>query len=359
MKKWIYIVGFILCGQKLVSQNNCDNIIEEASDLYNSGRYEECIQMLENGLKTCTLSKSKKENTYVLLINSNIEKDSLPGVDKNFRLLLKNNPSFKIKDYTGSDDFTKKFDNYYVYPKLSFGIRPHYSIPFIWSTGSYQSDLTPNIKNNTDFKTKRFSNTNIILEYRAIEKISFFADAGFFSISYSRELELKDSLWKMTSAEESKYFQLGFGNKFYFLKSQKKFNFYVMGGFNNQYLRGSTLRIDQEKKQITNLYGNLDTEVISGEKKFISDKLRNSYVVSVLLGTGITYRISNFGLGLDLRTSLSANTLNNKTARFKEPASVLIQKYNYIDTDTRLLKSDFSVVFTYLLYKVKKKPIKN
>lgn len=130
-----------------------------------------------------------------------------------------------------------------------------------------------------------------------------------------------------------------------------------MGGFNNQYLRKSVLNIEQEKKQITNLYGGVDTKVESFEKKYPSDKLRNSYVVSVILGTGITYRISNFGLGLDIRTYFSANTLNNKTARFKEPA--LIQKYNYIDSDTRLVKSDFSLVFTYLLYKVKKKPIKN
>ncbi|MDP1744441.1 MAG: hypothetical protein Q8L90_02625 [Bacteroidota bacterium] len=357
MKKWIYIIGLILCGQKLAAQNPCDNIIEEATDLYNAGRYEDCINMLENGLNTCSLSKNKKENAYVLLINSNIEKDSLPAVDKNFRLLLKNNPSFKIKEYTGLDDFSRKFNNYYVYPKLSFGIRPHYSIPKILSTGSYQLDVTPNIKNNNDFKSKRFFNTNLILEYRAIEKISFFADAGFFLVNYSRELELKDSLWKMTSTEESKYFQLGFGNKFYFLKSQKKFNFYLMGGFNNQYLRKSVLNIEQEKKQITNLYGDVDTKVESFEKKYTSDKLRNSYVVSVLLGTGITYRISNFGLGFDIRTYFSANTLNNKTARFKEPS--LIQKYNYIDSDTRLLKSDFSLVFTYLLYKVKKKPIKN
>ncbi|MES2287123.1 MAG: hypothetical protein V4547_15635 [Bacteroidota bacterium] len=357
MKKWIYIIGLILCGQNLAAQNYCDNIIEEATDLYNSGRYEDCIAMLENGLNTCSLSKNKKENAYVLLINSNIEKDSLPGIDRNFRLLLKNNPSFKIKEYTGLDDFSRKFNNYYVYPKLSFGIRPHYSIPRVQVSRSYQGQVTPNIKNDNDFKAKRFFNTNLILEYRAIEKISFFADAGFFIINYNRELELKDSLWKMTSTEESKYFQLGFGNKFYFLKSQKKFNFYLMGGFNNQYLRKSVLNIEQEKKEITNLYGGVDTKVESFEKKFTSDKLRNSYVVSVLLGTGITYRIGNFGLGFDIRTYISANTLNNKTSRFKEPN--LIQKYNYIDSDTRLIKSDYSLVFTYLLYKVKKKPIRN
>lgn len=355
MKNWIYIIGLILCFQKLAAQNPCDNIIEEATDLYNSGRYEDCINMLQNGLNTCSLSKNKKENAYVLLINSNIEKDSLPAVDKNFRLLLKNNPSFKIKEYSGLDDFSRKFNNYYVYPKLSFGIRPHYTIPQVWVTRSYQ--VMPGIINDSEFKTKKFFNTNFLLEYRAIEKISFFADAGYFSINFSRDLELKDSIWKMTSTEELRYFQLDFGNKFYFLKSQNKLNFYLMGGFSNLYLKKGVLNIEQEKKIVNNLYGNVDTYVEDYEKNFSSKILRNSYVVSILFGTGVMYRINNFGVGFDLRTYISVNTLNDRTYRFK--ADRLIKEYSYIDSDTRLVKSDFSLVFTYLLYKVKKKPTKD
>ncbi|MES2395198.1 MAG: hypothetical protein V4549_04315 [Bacteroidota bacterium] len=355
MKNWIYIIGLILCCQKLVAQNPCDNIIEEATDLYNSGRYEDCISMLENGLNTCSLSKNKKESAYVLLINSNIEKDSLPAVDKYFRLLLKNNPSFKIKEYTGLDDFSRKFNDYYVYPKLSFGIRPYYCIPNIVINGTYQ--VMSNIKNDAEFTTKKFSNTNIVLEFRAIEKISFFADAGYFSINFNRQLEVKDSLWKMNSSEELRYFQLDFGNKFYFLKSQKKLNFYLMGGFSNLYLKKSILNIEQEKKIVDNLYGNVDTYVEDYEKNFSSKGLRNSYVVSILLGTGAMYRINNFGVGFDLRTYISVNTLNDRTHRFK--ADRLIKEYSYIDSDIRLAKSDFSLVFTYLLYKVKKKQIKD
>lgn len=355
MKKWIYIVGLILCGPKLVAQNYCDNIIEEATDLYNLGRYEDCINMLENGLNTCSLSKNKKENAYVLLINSNIEKDSLPGVDKNFRLLLKNNPSFKIKEYTGLDDFSRKFNDYYVYPKLSFGIRPHYSRPNVMVTRSYQ--VMPGIINDSQFETDDFFNTNFLLEYRAIEKISFFADAGYFSINFSRALELKDSIWKMTSTEVLRYFQLDIGNKFYFLKSQKKLNFYLMGGFSNLYLKKSILNIDQEKKIVTDLFENKNILVKNFENDYSSKSLRNSYVVSILFGAGATYRINNFGVGFDLRTYISVNTLNDRTYRFK--ADRLIKDYGYIDSDTRLVKSDFSLVFTYLLYKVKKKPTKD
>jgi len=351
MNKWIYILLSILIsfGQQLVAQNSCDNIIEDASDLYSSGRYEECIAMLENGLNTCSLTKSRKENAYVILINANIEKDSLPGIDKNFRLLLKNNPAFKIKDYSGPDDFKKYYNNYYVYPKLSIGIRPHYCTPSILSTATYQ--IMPNIKNQTEYKTAPFFNTNFLLEFRAIEKISFFADAGYYTLNFNREL--RNDYWIMESFEKLKFLQLDFGNKYYFLKSKKKFNFYMMGGFSNQYLKKSSLNLTQTKTVVNEVYSGIETKEYNFLSNFNSQKLRNPYVVSVLFGAGAVYRVGYFGIGADFRTSISANTLNNQSARFLEPD--LINNFSYIDSDFRLIKTDYSLIITYSLYKVKRK----
>ncbi len=349
MNKWIYIAILISCSQQLAAQNNCDNIIEDATDLYSSGRYEECIAMLENGLNTCSLTKSRKENAYVLLINSNIEKDSLPGIDKNFRLLLKNNPAFKIKDYSGPDDFKKYYNNYYVYPKLSIGIRPHYCVPTILIFSTYQ--VMPDIKNQTEYKTTSFINTNFFLEYRAIEKISFFADAGYFTLNFNREL--RNDYWILNSFEKLKYLQLDFGNKYYFLKSQNKFNFYLLGGFSNQYLQKSSLNLTQSKTEVYDVYTGVETREYNFLSDFNTKTLRSPYVVSLLFGAGAIYRIGYFGIGLDLRTSISVNTLNNKTARFTE--TNLINNFSYIDSDFRLIKSDYSLIITYSLYKVKRK----
>jgi len=355
MKNWIYIVVFIICCQKLSAQNNCDNFIEEATDLYNSGNYDECITMLENRLKTCPLSKSKKEKAYVLLINSNIEKDSLPGIDKNFRLLLQNNPAFKIKEYNGLDDFTKKFSNYYVYPKISIGIRPHYSRPDVIAGASYQ--VMPDIKNQSEFKTQNFINTNIIIEYRLIEKISFFVDAGYFKINYNRTLE--NDFWKTTSDEELSFFQLDFGNKCFLLKSQKKINFYLIGGLSNQFLNKARLELDQTKQVVhsdpESLFEGKDVEE-QINRKFESKSIRNPYVASVFFGTGAVYRIGYIGIGLDYRSYISTNTLNNKAERFSIPN--LIKDFGYIDSDIRLLKTDFSFILTYSLYKIKSKKLK-
>ncbi len=134
MKNWFLIISLLSCTAFSFAQTECNNLIEDAHDLYHSGNYDECIRKLEQGLKDCSLSKGKKEKAYILLINSNIEKDSMPSVDNYFKKLLLNNPTFKLKDYDGIDDFKTNFNNYYVFPKLSFGARLYYYLQRVLST---------------------------------------------------------------------------------------------------------------------------------------------------------------------------------------------------------------------------------
>lgn len=352
MKKWIYIAIFITCGQKLASQNNCDNLIEEATDLYNLGNYDECINVLENGLNTCALSKSKKESAYILLINSNIEKDSLQGIDKNFRLLLTTNPTFKIKDYNGLDDFKKYYKNYYAFPRLAFGMRPHYSTRSLDAFQVYQ--VMPNIKNESMYNTSNFFNNNVIFDFRITEKIALFADGGYFNLEYNREL--KNDYWTLRSAEKITYFQLDLGVK-RFYRTQKKLNPYWMAGLSNQYLMGSKLTLNQTKTVVNSLYGGTDIPEYKFLTDYNSEAIRNHYVYSLLLGGGIIYKIGYLGIGIDFRLYYSLNTVNNPTARARSAEPDLIKDFGYIDNDFRMFKTDKSLIITYLLYKVKRKKI--
>ncbi len=352
MSKWIYIALLIIFCQNLTAQNNCANLIEEATELYNGGNYDECIHRIENGLKTCSLSKRQKENAYILLVNSNIEKDSLGGIDKNFRLLLKNNPAFKISEYNGIDDFKKYYKNYYVYPKFSIGLRPHYSIPEISIDKIYK--IQQNIENQNAYTTSPYFNANLIFDYRPLERIAFFADAGFFALNYSRTI--KNSTWQMISNEKTSYFKLDVGNKFFF-KPQNKVSFYFMGGFSTQYLLKSELSVGDTVAEIIDLYNSSFDKPKDpyGPEIFDIKSQRNPRVYSLLLGSGAIYRIGYWGIGLDIRFYYSLNTINKKSERFSAIPRLegLMQKYSYIDNDVRMSKTDFSIVLTYSLYKVK------
>ncbi len=155
----------------------------------------------------------------------------------------------------------------------------------------------------------------------------------------------------MHSEENSQYFKLDFANKYY-LKSPKKLNYYLMGGFSWQYLIKSELTITDSIQDVVNPYNAVDSWDTHILYKYDTKKMRSPNVFCLLVGAGLVYRIGDIGIGLDIRGYYSLNNLNIKSERFQPR---LIQDFNYIDNNTSLIKTDYSVVFTYLLYKVKRK----
>ncbi len=348
----------MMIGYNLSAQVNCDNIVEEATDLYNSGRYDESVTLLENGLNTCSLSKAKKEKVYILLLNMNIEKDSMSAVDKYFRLLLKNNPSFKIKDYNGLDDFKKDYGNYYIYPKLSFGLRMHYSKQSVNSYSAYQ--VMPNIENESEYKTSGHFGTNLMVDYRVNEKNALFSEIGYFNIDFERTI--KNNYWSLFSNEKIKYFQWDVGIK-HFYRTKRQLNPYLTLGLSNQYLMESEfVTLGQTKQVVLNSFSGTDTVNYKALPVVDSDtkSMRNKYIPSLIIGGGAIYKIGYLGLGLDCRLYQSLISLNNKKNRFDENAQSLIRNYGYIDNNIFMSKIDYSIVITYLFNKVKsKKTISN
>lgn len=348
MKNWFLILVFSYSTAALFGQTDCDNLIDEATDLYNSGNYNECVRKLEWGLKTCSLSKGKKEKAYILLINSNIEKDSIPAVEKNFKLLLLNNPAYKLKDYDGIDDFKSNFNNYYVYPKFSVGARVCYSMPAIASFGSYQ--IMPDVVEGP-FTSDGFLNFDITMDFRLFERLALSGDLGAYSLNYKREV--KNSYWVLNSEEKLSYFHWDLSAKFFF-NTQRRFNFYWMTGISNMNLLSGELTLLQEKKIIVDQYGNPETDSkVFYKDTYASQNIRNRYASALLLGTGILYKRGNIGFGVDFRASSMLNTINKQKSRLDEME--IVQKYNYIDSDIRMLRAEIAIVCCYMFNKVRSK----
>ncbi len=351
MKNWFLIVVFFCCAIISRGQTKCDNLIEEATDLFNSGNYNECIRVLEKGLKDCSLSKGKKEKAYILLVNSNIEKDSIQAVERDFKRLLLNNPAFKLKDYDGIDDFKTSFRNYYVYPKFSVGVGLTYVRPTIAGTGNYQ--VVANINNDEPFVASKFFCPILTADFRVFERVALFGDMTGYTINYHRTI--KNSFWELESKERLNYFQWNAGVKLFF-NTQKKLNFYVLSGMGNMNLLSSELELYQGIKKITttNMYSNSADAPVDSRGKIASHKnLRNRYVSSFIVGAGILFKHGNLGYGLDWKGSITLNTLNKQKNRLAEPE--LVEKFSYMDQDLRILKSEYSVVITYMFNKVKTK----
>jgi hypothetical protein len=357
MKQIIIVIVFVFCVWQSFAQSECDNIVERASDLYNSGRYDDCVSLLEANMSKCHLSKSKKEKAYVLLVNSYIEKDSTAAIDKNFKLLLLNNPAFKIKDYVGIDDFKTSYRNYYTLPRLTIGLRVAYYMNDVrLSKLGKEYAVTPNIYNNSDYKTYNAFNVSFVSEIRPTTKIGLLAECAAYKLSYERFVE--NDVWKLTTAENINYIQLDLGAKYY-LNHKSKLNFNVSAGFNNLYLLGSSLNLIVVDSILINDYNSNPsfTSYKDAEARFDSKNIRSNVVSSFFVGAGFIYKFGNTGVGFDYRTMLSLNTINNQKKRVSEPS--LIERFGYIDNDMALRKKTVSIVFVYMFNQVREKKKRN
>lgn len=340
-----------------VAQTDCSNFVEKATELYNQGKYDECTSLIESTLIECPsiiISKSTKENAYILLINSYIEKDSFPAVEANFKKLLKNNPAFKIRDYTGLDDFKVEYKNYYTLPRVTIGARVHYSKnEIITSTGyttkqNFQNNAQDNVLDNSN----KFG-FSIMGELRPTKRIGLFAEYGHWRLEYTRNISTTN--WSLKLNEKTSYAQLDLGMRYYF-RYKRKLNFYLSSGLNNQVLLKSKIDIGLKEHQPTpNNYTNVDegATIEKNEFDYDSKNIRAPIAISPFIGYGILYRFGKTGVGFDYRFAPIGTTINNKKNRFSEP--MLVERLGYIDNDMRLSRRFFSIQIVYMFNQVKQK----
>lgn len=353
MKSWrVILIFFIFCnGTFLLAQSDCSGFVEEANELYNTGNYDDCIQVLEDGLARCPsffMTKNRREKAYVLLINSNLEKDSLQAVDKYFRKLLNNNPDFKKRDYDEIDDFERNLNNYYVIPRLSLGMRVMWRSPSLDFTQS--SDSLDGLTLPASKKLKKGFSASFMVDYRITNSWTQFSEIGYYALNY--EIDLQNSKYKKSIEENSNFVQWDIGTKYYY-NPRGKFNPYFAFGMSNQFLTTSKLRVVL-KETITDST-NITHEVVH-EEKVDSRKIRNSYVPYAILGTGFLIKRGKIGYGIDYRLYQPLGvTINDQKNRDALP--LLKTNVNYVDSNIRMNRHDWSFIIVYMFNNVKKKPV--
>lgn len=362
-----YILVFIFScfSQLILAQSDCNNLLDDATELYHSGKYSDCVELLEKGLKDCPLSAAKKEEAYILLINSNIEKDSIQAVDRNFKLLLLNNPAFRLKDYTGTDEFKSSYRDYYIFPRLAVGMRVHYRMADLrMDTANY---IVKNLRYESAPKVKNRFNVSYLLDLRLNSAWAQFTELSYYAVSY--EMVLKQKYFKQTIEENISMAQWDIGTKYYF-NSYNKLNPYLTIGMSNQFITTARLDIFNNETLINpdEIYNPDETvaysEAVAKTKATLrvdSKSMRRPYIPYIIAGSGILYKQGKFGYGIDLRYYIPLATINNPGSRFDEPNPVgdnkqkLIGDYRYIDNDFRLTRTDISFMIVYMIFNEAKK----
>ena len=325
------------------AQNNCDQNLKQAEELYTNGDYDNCIKIIEKAIDECNLSKKKKETALELLAKSHLDQDNIIKAEASVRSLLVNNPLYELKENVTHEDFdilVKKFD---VLPLFSIGIRnvavqPKFKVPKTYA-----------ILENIDYSSPYKTDESILLyhgwvEYAFRKNVSVNIDVINYSILYKRSFS-KASGWKMNYSEKISFVEVPFYVRKYFLFGKNIVPYATLGlGY---------LRIREANASSKIIYMNED--VFTGEKTeyyLIHEnvdvlEMRNKNNLEFLAGAGIGFKFKNLGLFLDARYCGGLNSLTNSSNRFDN--KTLTNDYFYIDNAIKLNKYELGISISYTL----------
>lgn len=338
----LFLFFFLHFSLKMKAQNNCDQNLKQAEEIYNNGDYDNCIKILEKSLKECNFSKKKKENALELLAKSSLDQDNILQAETYVRSLLKNNPYYELKETSTHEDFdllVKKFD---VLPLFSIGLRNAGVQP------KFEISKTYSILENVDYNVPYKTNKTILLYYGYIEyefrkNISINVDIVNFSIQYNRSFS-KNMDWTMLYNEKLSFIEVPLYVKKYFLLGKNVVPYVSLGA---GYLR---IREANATSQIAYTNEALFTEEdinYSSTGNIDVLNMRNKNNFEWLAGAGIGFKFKNLGIFIDARYCGGLNSLTNSSKRFDNTA--LTNNYFYIDNSVKLNKYELGISISYTL----------
>ncbi len=347
---FIFLVILLMSSNNSFSQNECNNKLKQAEELYTSGEYDNCVQLINTSLKNCSYSKKEKETAYELLVKCYLETDNLFEEDIYSRKIFQNNPFYDLKETNNSEDYNRLIKKYTVLPQLSFGIRNTALRPNFKTTKVFSVLLDDNINYEAPYSTNK---TLLMyygwIEYQFKKNISFNVEFTGLNIDYSRDLSKTN--YTVSFKEKMSFFESPLYLKKYFLATKSIFPFASVG---LSYLKLLKSTANAQIQYLTESY-------ITGDKTIHSSTLSDIDMLSIrkqnnlliLIGGGVGFRFKNFGLYIDARYYRGANNLTKTSNRFSN--SSLINDYFYIDNSIQLNKFEGGISIRYTFKNLIKK----
>lgn len=349
MKHLVSFLLFFVCLSIFCSsQNNCDQSIKQAEELFIAGDYDNCIQLIEKTNKDCNFSKKKKELMLELLTKAYLEQDNLVRADKAAYSLLKNNPYYELKENADHEDFEILINKFDVNPVFSVGARNTAMRP------DFKTIKTYTVLDNLDYSAPYETNETILLYYLIAEYgfkrgYSLNADIIAYDLSYNRTLT-KNSEWRLDYIENLSVIEVPLYLKKYFALG-KNFSVYASAGAG--YLRVLSAEADAGIAYTTeDFFNGSKTEFTSASSADVLSQ-RNKNTFEWLAGTGIGFRFRGLGIFLDARYTGGINSFTNPSKRYDN--DIFINNYFYVDNSVRINKFEIGLSLSYTLKNAIKK----
>jgi hypothetical protein len=326
--------------------SNCSEVLIKAQDTYKEGRINEIAEMLEPCLET-GLSKQEKIEAYRLLTLTYLYFNEKEKAQNALTLLLKNDPEYKIRQIDPTE-FVNLFNSFRTTPVILIGAKLGVNYSDINVTKYYsldQSDIARGrYKSDVGIQGSLFAhipvskNMSILTELQYITKGYTYTDRlfGYASLTLSE---------KQTYMEVPVLINYNFG--------KGKFVPYVNVGGSFAYLLKSTVvpvRIDETGD-------NNQREIKEGG--IVVTSLRRKMNYNLMAGAGLKVKdiLGRGYLFIDIRYSMGLNNIVNPDKRYSNDD--LVYKYLYVDNNFKINSFQYSVGYSYPLYKPKLKKVRN
>ena len=203
MKVPFRVLSFLICYLLITlsirsegqSVHDCGNVLVSANKTYESGHFNECIQMLEPCLQK--LMPSETFEAYRLLALSYLNLNDLANTKNSIKQLLRNKPNYRQFPYLDPMPFTKLLAKFDVFPKFEIGAKAGMNVNSIHPI----KNLSISGSNATYLSSMGFQ-AGLTGEFFLKKRVSLSLDVLFQGINYQKNAS-EVSGWKQEYNEKN------------------------------------------------------------------------------------------------------------------------------------------------------------
>lgn len=345
--KFIFLLFLLFAGAIVSGQNtNCSEVLTKAQDTYKEGRIDEIAELLKPCLET-GLAKQEKIEAYRLLTLTYLYFNEREQAQNAMTNLLKNDPEYKLRQ----NDPTE-FVNLYN----SFRTTPIFLIGAKLGINGLDIDVKKNfsLDNSAERRGKYESEIGIqggfMIQFPLTKRVFVLSELLYSVHSYT----YTDKLFGYASLEfPEKQVHLGLPVLFNynFGKNPKWIPYINLGGSVSYLLSANAIPV-----RVDETGDNNQREITQGEIPIAS--LRQKVNFNLLAGAGLKVKdiLGRGYLLFDIRYSHGLNNVVNEKERYSNDD--LMYNYLYVDNNFKINSFQYSVGYSYPLYKPKLKKVK-
>ena len=353
MKKSLFIVFLVSLtlvsaaqqdGAVSSAARDCSGLLRNAEINYNSGHFLNCINILEEVLDSCSLTRKEKQLALELLARSYVETGDPVKAESAINTMLRKFPHYELKESENPELFNRLVKRYQIHPMLIIGVK---------NTGDWLRHKTiqsysvlDGLDYSEPFHEKGYFFTYYgSAEYEFIKGLSINIDGMFFYSQYNRYF-WKDPGFELIYWEDDRFIEFPVYLKKYFYP-RKNFLLYVSAGYGplyNYYAKGNVSLVYTKDDVITGRNADFDSYMYYFDMLPLKNKLTGQWNV----GAGIGYAIKNLRFFVDVRYLPGVGSI---TAPGKSDLlPVLKNDFFYIDQEMKINQCEVGLTISYTLY---------